>query len=49
MAGGLKFWIKEVEGLYNLCSENICADQLHDYHAAGLHNGFHICKKQVVS
>ena len=28
MARGLKFWIKEVEGLYNLCSENKGANQL---------------------
>ena len=28
MARGFKFWIKEVEGLYYLCSENKCADQL---------------------
>ena len=28
MARGLKFWIKEAEGLYNLCSKNKAADQL---------------------
>ena len=30
MARGFKFWIKEVEGLYCLCSENKDADQLRD-------------------
>ena len=39
MARGLKFWIKEVEGLYNLRSENKGADQLCCNHAAG----FRIC------
>ena len=34
MARGLKVRIYEVEGLYNLCSENKDADQLHGYHAA---------------
>ena len=29
MAKDLKFWIKQVEGLYYLCSENKDADQLH--------------------
>ena len=49
MAGGLKFWIKEVEGLYKLCtcSENKGADQLHGYCAADLPLCFHICKKQI--
>ena len=28
MAGGLEFRIQEIEGLYNLCSENKGADQL---------------------
>ena len=36
VAGGLKFWILEVEGLYYLCSKNKGADQLHDYRAADL-------------
>ena len=29
MARGLKVWIKEVEKLYYICSENKGADQLH--------------------
>ena len=32
MARGLKFGIKEVEGLYYLCSENKGAVQLHGMH-----------------
>ena len=36
MARNLKFPIKEVEGLYYLCSKNKGADQLHGYHAADL-------------
>ena len=31
MARGLKFWIQEVEGLYNLCCEKKGADQLRSY------------------
>ena len=31
MARGLKFRIKEVDGLYYLCSENKDTDQLHGY------------------
>ena len=46
---GLKFWIQEVEGLYFLCSENKCADQLHGDPAADLGLYFHISKKQVFS
>ena len=42
MAGGLTFRIKEVEGLYYLCSENKGADQLH-----GLRLCFRNCKEQV--
>ena len=34
MARGLKFWIKEVEGLHYLCSENKGADQLCGYRKA---------------
>ena len=49
MAIGLKFWIKQVEGSYYLCSENKGADQLHGYCAAGLHLCFCTCKKQVFS
>ena len=40
MAIGLKFRIWEVEGLYNICSENKGADQLHGYHAADVHLRF---------
>ena len=36
MARGLKFRIKEVEGLYYLCSKNKGADQLRSYRAADL-------------
>ena len=50
MARGLKFQIREVEGLNYLCSENKGADQLRNYHTADLHLLFsHICKKQVFS
>ena len=45
MAGGLKFYIYQVEGLYYLCSENKGADQLRSYCAADLHLCFCICKK----
>ena len=44
MARGLKFRIKEVEGLYYLCSENKGADQLRGYREAGLRLCFRICK-----
>ena len=36
MARGLKFRIKEVEGLYYLCSENRGADQLRGHREADL-------------
>ena len=36
MARSLKFWIKEVEGLYYPCSENKGADQLRGYCKADL-------------
>ena len=53
IARGLKFRIKEVEGLYYQCSENKGADQLHSnctaYCAADLRLCFRICKKQVFS
>ena len=49
MVRGLKFSIKEVEGLYNLCSENKGADQLGSPCAADLCLWFCICKKQVFS
>ena len=45
MARGLKFPVKEVEGLYYLCSENKGADQLCGYHAADLRLCFCICRK----
>ena len=49
MARGLKFRIKEVEGLNYLCSENKDADQLCGYREADLRLCFHICKKPVFS
>ena len=49
MARGLKFWIKEVEGLYYPCSENKGADQLRGYREADLRLCFRICKKPVFS
>ena len=49
MARDLKFWIKKVEGLPYLCSENKGADQLRGYHKADLHLCFRICKKPVFS
>ena len=49
MARDLKFWIKKVEGLYYLCSENKGTDQLCSYWAADLHLCFRICKRQVFS
>ena len=49
MASGLKFWIKEVEGLYYPCSENKGADQLRGYREADLRLCFCICKKPVFS
>ena len=45
LARGLKFQIKEVEGLYYLCSENKGADQLCGYREADLRLCFRICKK----
>ena len=47
MATGLKVFIKKLEGLYYLCSENKGADQLPGYYIAVLHLCFSICKKQV--
>ena len=47
MARGLKFRIKEVEGLYYLCSENKGADQLGGYRKADLRLCFCICKTLV--
>ena len=49
MARGLKFPIKEVEGLYYLCSENKGADQLRGYGEADLCLCFRICKIPVFS
>ena len=49
MARGLKFRIKKVEGLDNLCSENKGADQLRSYREADLRLCFRICKKPVFS
>ena len=49
MARGLKFWIKKVEGLYYLCSENKGADQLRGYREADLRLCFRICKMLVFS
>ena len=46
---GLKIRIKEVEGLYYLCSENKGADQLRGYPEADLRLCFCICKKPVFS
>ena len=49
MARGLKFQIKEVEGLYYRCSENKGADQLRSYREADLRLCLHICKNPVFS
>ena len=49
MVRGLKFWIKEVKGLYYLCSENKGPDQLRSYRSADPHLCFHVCKKQLFS
>ena len=42
---GFKFRIKELEGLYNLCSENKGADQLRSYRKADLRLCFRIKQK----
>ena len=49
MARGLKFWIKKVEGLHYLCSENKGADQLRGYREDDLRLCFRICKMLVFS
>ena len=49
VARGLKFWIKEEEGLYYPFSENKDADQLRGYRKADLRLCFRICKKPVFS
>ena len=46
---GLKFQIKEEEGLYYLCSENKGADQLRGYRESDLRLCFRICKMLVFS
>ena len=47
IARALKFWIKEVEGLYYTCSEYKGADQLRGYREADLRLCFHTCKMLV--
>ena len=47
MTRGLKFRIKELEGLYYLFSENKGADQLRGYREDDLRLCFRICKKPV--
>ena len=49
MATGLKFRIKELEGLYYLCSESKGADQLRGYREVDLLICFRICRKPVFS
>ena len=49
MDRSLKFCIKEVKGLYYLCSENKGADQLHGYREADLRLCFRICKNPFFS
>ena len=44
---GLKFWIKEAEGLYYQCRENKGTDQLWGYCTADLRLCFRICKNRV--
>ena len=46
---GSKFWIKKVEGLSYLCSENKGAEQLRGYREADLRLCFRLCKKPVFS
>ena len=46
---GLKFRIKEVEGLFYPCSENKGADQVRGYREADLRLCFCICKMLVFS
>ena len=47
----LEIWIKKIEGLYFLCSENKDGDHLCGNSAADLRCAFvfHTCKKQVFS
>ena len=49
MDRSLKFCIKEVKGLYYLCSENKGAHQLRGYREADLRLCFRICKNLVFS
>ena len=49
MARGLKFRIKEVEGLFYPRSENKGPDQLRGYREADLRLCFRICKMPVFS
>ena len=49
MARGLKFLVKDEEGLYYLYSENKGADQLRGYREADLRLCFRICKMLVFS
>ena len=49
MARGLKFWIKEEEGLYYLCSENKGADQLRGCREADLRLCFRTYKNPIFS
>ena len=49
MVRALKFRIKDVGGLYCLCSKNKGTDQMCCYHAADLHLCFRICKELVFS
>ena len=48
MDRGLKFRIKEVEGLYYPYCENKGTDQLNGFRRAALRLCFHICKKSVL-
>ena len=49
LSRGLKFQIKEVEGLYYPCSTNKGADQLHSYLEADMRLSFRTCKNPVFS
>ena len=49
MAIGLKFRIKQIEGLDYLCSENKGVDQLRGYREADVRLCFRICKMLVFS
>ena len=49
MARGLNNWIKKVQGLYSLCSENKGANQLRGYREADLRLCYRICKKPLFS